>query len=87
MAMNRERSGTRVPTQRGTITPVTPTVLINTKTTTQVSYSFVLFYTQPLFGRGSFKGATTLSIMTFSLMALSMRGLHVALSISNSQHK
>jgi hypothetical protein len=32
-------------------------------------------------------GATTLSIMTFSIMALSIKGLYVTLSINNTQHK
>ncbi len=32
-------------------------------------------------------GATTLSITTFTLMTLNIRGLHVTLSLSDSQHK
>jgi hypothetical protein len=33
------------------------------------------------------KGATSLSIMAFSIMTLSIRGLFETLSISGSQHK
>ncbi len=33
------------------------------------------------------EGAMTLSIMTFSIMTLGIRGLYVTLSIGDSQHK
>jgi len=36
---------------------------------------------------GTNEGATTLSIMTFSITTLSIKGLHVTLSISDAQQK
>jgi hypothetical protein len=88
--MEKSRTAGQIPW--ATTTKRTKMALINIKIITQVSYSFVLFYTQLFFGRVSFKGATTLglitiSITTFILMTLSMRGLYVTLSISNSLHK